>query len=81
MATIWASEVPQWSKCSGSSSSICPDQWGAHVEVYNCLNVWIGVSQGQDLRDEYHERNWETLEKLVAMAAVRLAATLNELFD
>lgn len=80
--TIWASEVESWITCKGNSKTkICPDQWAATVEPYNCRNCWVGVNQiGMDLRDDYYNNNWEVLEKLVAMSAVRLAATFNELF-
>lgn len=80
MAGPWKNEIPSWTRCSNSSTSICPDEWAAEIERINCDSAWVNVVEGQNLTDEYYNRNIGVAEKAIAKAGVRLAAILNEIF-
>ena len=78
MEKEWAKEIPAWSKCKSTPESLCPEEWGPPIEQLSCDVVFKGVKEGDDLTEDYYLRAYPVIEKQLAMAAVRLAALLNE---
>lgn len=78
LETEWAQEALQWTRCSDPSTSVCPSEWANEVEKINCSSAWVDVDEGDNLTDDYYDANKDVVEKLIAKAAVRLSAILNE---
>ncbi|CAJ0828980.1 17185_t:CDS:2 [Entrophospora sp. SA101] len=61
----------------------CPEYWAISLESLNCKFIWKDFDQEMDLSDgEYYKTIDELniIEKLLAIAGVRMAAILNTLF-
>ena len=76
----WSDEIPSWTVCRTVNGTICPDEWAGDVEPINCSNVWYGIEENDDLRDDYYNANYVITEQLLAKGGLRLAAVLNEIF-
>lgn len=55
---------------------LCPELWAAELNRLNCDLIYR-FSMEEDLSKEYYQRSVHLIDKLVAMAAVRLANILN----
>ena len=85
----WQDEIPEWLSCvrekeemhiwSSSLTVTCPEIWAIEIEKINCSNIWSDLTD--DLTEEYYEKNKDLVGKLLAQAGIRLATTLNSIFD
>jgi hypothetical protein len=58
---------------------ICPEKWAAYSNVVNCKYVWPGYKRKFELSGEYYRENIRVEEKMLAQAAVRMAAIIDSL--
>ena len=75
---VWMNEKDGWVKCRDLDTVVCPLEWSRETGVLNCKTVWRGL--GVDLGDDYYFVNSMIAEKQIAIAGVRMAAVLNEIF-
>jgi hypothetical protein len=85
----WSATKDTWLSCPIEKQSseptptniVCPQKWGQELNPLNCEHIW-NFEQNEDLANAYYDRSvaLDLPDKLLAMAAVRLASTLNAIF-
>ncbi|XP_017221267.1 endonuclease 3 [Daucus carota subsp. sativus] len=77
---VWFTESLSWRNCT-SDSLACPDPYASESSELACKFAYKDVTQGAALGDEYFLSCLPVVEKRLAQAGVRLAATLNRIFS
>jgi len=85
----WSSIKDTWISCPVTKSDpkvfpnhiVCPLKWGQELNPLNCDLIWR-FDSNEDLALSYYNRTvaLDLPDKLMAMAAIRLASTLNAVF-
>ncbi|KAK4760619.1 hypothetical protein SAY87_005512 [Trapa incisa] len=77
---VWASRIKSWESCE-SSKKACPDKYASEGIKAACQWAYEGVSEGTVLEDEYFLSRLPIVTLRLAQAGVRLAATLDRIFE
>ncbi|KAG0369927.1 hypothetical protein BGZ54_008415 [Gamsiella multidivaricata] len=75
-----------WSDVTSSLKTLCPIQWAVDANALDCSYVWVDYSATRDYSTDYFKTvtgpsSKYLLQKQLAMAGVRMAAVLNEIYD
>ncbi|KAG0223547.1 S1/P1 nuclease [Mortierella sp. GBAus27b] len=75
-----------WSKDTDSIKTLCPIQWATEANALDCSYVWKNYSATRDYSTDYFQQMTGSssdflVQRQLAMAGVRMAALLNELYD
>ncbi|KAL3687711.1 hypothetical protein R1sor_014020 [Riccia sorocarpa] len=73
-------DVAAWGPCPGAAVS-CPDLYAAESIELACKWAYADVTPSQILLDDYYMSRLPIVEQRLKQAAVRIAATLNRIFD
>eukprot|EP00253_Pinus_taeda_P030325 PITA_30325 len=76
----WSDEVPTWEKCNGRDIP-CPKLYADESIILACKWAYKDAEANSVLEDDYFLSRLPIVEKQLAKAGVRLAATLNQLFN
>ncbi|XP_027914649.1 endonuclease 2-like [Vigna unguiculata] len=76
----WADEVEDWENCRKDDIS-CPTIYASESVEDACAWAYEGASEGSVLDDEYFLSRFPIVNLRLAQGGVRLAATLNRIFD
>lgn len=77
---VWAKEVEEWENCS-SGNITCPSIYASESSVDACKWAYKDASEGSTLKDDYFLSRLPIVNLRLAQGGVRLAATLNRIFD
>ncbi|KAJ2996732.1 hypothetical protein HDV02_006234 [Globomyces sp. JEL0801] len=61
---------------TGLDSLVCPEVWAKYSNLANCMNVWKGYQKKGEVGLPYYTKNILVEEKMLAQAAVRMAAII-----
>jgi len=75
-----------WAKCKTQQDPSCPNEWGNETAPLACKYSYVDVDgsiikTGFSLGNDYYNRSLPIVEEQLQRGGVRLAATLNHLFD
>ncbi|GKB93425.1 endonuclease 2 [Tanacetum coccineum] len=76
----WADKVEKWESCSGNQTT-CPNIYASEGIKAACNWAYKGVANDSVLRDEYFLSRLPIVNMRLAQGGVRLAATLNRIFE
>ncbi|KAK7306925.1 hypothetical protein VNO77_39559 [Canavalia gladiata] len=76
----WTDEVKAWENC-GPDEIPCPDIYASESIEAACKWAYEGVTENSVLADEYFLSRLPIVTLRIAQAGVRLAASLNRIFD
>lgn len=76
----WSNYVESWEEC-GSNRTVCPDPYASESVNLACKYAYKNATPGSTLGDEYFLSRLPVVEKRLAQSGIRLAATLNRIFD
>ncbi|XP_015579557.2 endonuclease 2 [Ricinus communis] len=80
ITTEWVNLVPRWETCSGNKTT-CPDIYASEGIKAACDWAYKGANEGSVLEDDYFLSRKPIVTLRLAQAGVRLAATLNRIFQ
>jgi hypothetical protein len=66
--------------CKDKGTMFCPEEWAVETNRLNCGTV-LQFEENEDLAFQYFEKNYPVIESLILNGAVRLAETLNQIFE
>ncbi|KAI3676760.1 hypothetical protein L1987_86373 [Smallanthus sonchifolius] len=76
----WNNDISSWANCT-SGEEVCPDPWASESIKCSCNYAYRNATPGSTLGDEYFLSRLPIVETRLAQGGVRLAATLNRIFD
>ncbi|CAN1826424.1 Endonuclease 2 [Linum perenne] len=76
----WSDLVPKWEACGGNKAT-CPTVYASEGIKAACDWAYKGVKEDSVLEDDYFESRLPIVKLRLAQAGVRLAATLNRIFQ
>ncbi|XP_065880786.1 endonuclease 2 [Euphorbia lathyris] len=76
----WSDLVPRWEICRGNNKA-CPDIYASEGIKAACDWAYKGASEGSVLEDDYFLSRKPIVHLRLAQGGVRLAATLNRIFQ
>nr|XP_043610324.1 endonuclease 4-like isoform X2 [Erigeron canadensis] len=76
----WSNDFLSWTNCS-SGEEVCPDPWASESIKCSCNYAYRNATPGSTLGDDYFLSRLPIVEMRLAQGGVRLAATLNRIFD
>eukprot|EP00253_Pinus_taeda_P000859 PITA_00859 len=76
----WSDEVPTWEKCNGHDLA-CPKVYADESIILACKWAYKDAEANSVLEDDYFLSRLPIVQTQLAKAGVRLAATLNRLFN
>ncbi|CAN0876217.1 Endonuclease 2 [Linum grandiflorum] len=76
----WSDLVPKWEACGGNNTA-CPTVYASEGIKAACDWAYKGVTEDSILDDDYFESRLPIVKLRLAQAGVRLAATLNRIFQ
>ncbi|XP_024983985.1 endonuclease 4-like [Cynara cardunculus var. scolymus] len=76
----WSNDISSWANCT-SGQEVCPDPWASESIKCSCNYAYRNATPGSTLGDDYFLSRLPIVEMRLAQAGVRLAATLNRIFD
>ncbi|KAJ9566385.1 hypothetical protein OSB04_002351 [Centaurea solstitialis] len=76
----WSNDISSWANCT-SGQEVCPDPWASESIKYACNYAYRNATPGSTLGDDYFLSRLPVVEMRLAQGGVRLAATLNRIFD
>lgn len=76
----WSKDIKTWEKC-GSKQLTCPDPYAAESVNLACKYAYKNATPGIVLEDDYFLTRLPVVEKRLVQGGIRLAATLNRVFD
>ncbi|XP_071689650.1 endonuclease 4-like [Rutidosis leptorrhynchoides] len=76
----WSNDISSWANCT-SGEEVCPDPWASESIKCSCNYAYRNATPGSTLGDEYFLSRLPIVEMRLAQGGVRLAATLNRIFD
>ncbi|XP_021726620.1 endonuclease 4-like [Chenopodium quinoa] len=74
----WSNEIKIWEKCN---HTVCPIPYASESISLACKYAYKNATPGSHLDDEYFLSRLPIVEKRLAKGGIRLAATLNRIFD
>ncbi|XP_057447843.1 endonuclease 2-like isoform X2 [Lotus japonicus] len=77
---VWSDEVEEWESC-GSDEIACPIIYASESSIDACKWAYADASEGTTLGDDYFLSRLPIVNLRLAQGGVRLAATLNRIFD
>nr|KYP33111.1 Nuclease S1 [Cajanus cajan] len=77
---VWADEVEEWANCSNDDIP-CPVIYASESAKDACKWAYEDASEGSVLEDDYFLSRFPIVNLRLAQGGVRLAATLNRIFD
>ncbi|XP_027360221.1 endonuclease 2-like [Abrus precatorius] len=77
---VWADEVEEWENC-GRKDLPCPATYASESTVDACKWAYKDAPEGSVLEDDYFLSRYPIVNLRLAQGGVRLAATLNRIFD
>ncbi|KAJ1398302.1 S1/P1 nuclease [Sesbania bispinosa] len=77
---VWSDEVEEWENCS-SADIPCPATYASESSQDACKWAYKDAAEGSVLKDDYFESRYPIVNLRLAQGGVRLAATLNRIFD
>ncbi|KAL2347603.1 hypothetical protein Fmac_001603 [Flemingia macrophylla] len=77
---VWADEVEEWENCSNDDTS-CPVPYASESAKDACKWAYEGATEDSVLEDDYFFSRFPIVNLRLAQGGVRLAATLNRIFD
>ncbi|KAI4299308.1 hypothetical protein L6164_032777 [Bauhinia variegata] len=77
---IWSNDVTDWEHCAHNYTA-CPDWYASESVSLACKFAYRNATPGSTLEDDYFLSRLPIVEKRLAQGGVRLAATLNRIFD
>ncbi|XP_061360654.1 endonuclease 2-like [Gastrolobium bilobum] len=77
---VWADQVDEWENCS-SDDFPCPAIYASESSEDACKWAYKDASEGSALEDDYFLSRFPIVNLRLAQGGVRLAATLNSIFD
>ncbi|KAM3328425.1 Endonuclease 3 [Capsicum chinense] len=80
ITTGWADQVDSWESCSGNKTA-CPDIYASEGIKAACDWAYKGVTEDSTLEDDYFLTRYPIVQWRLAQGGVRLAATLNRIFE
>ncbi|KAF3646579.1 Endonuclease 2 [Capsicum annuum] len=80
ITTGWADQVDSWESCSGNMTA-CPDIYASEGIKAACDWAYKGVTEDSTLEDDYFLTRYPIVQWRLAQGGVRLAATLNRIFE
>ncbi|KAJ7968482.1 Endonuclease [Quillaja saponaria] len=75
----WSNDKPSWEHCV-RNDTVCPDLYASESVSLACKFAYRNATPGSTLQDDYFLSRLPIVEKRLAQAGVRLAATLNRIF-
>ncbi|CAM6122995.1 unnamed protein product [Calypogeia fissa] len=79
-SNLTTADISAWSPCPAGPAS-CPDIYVTESVQLACQYAYAGVTSDQILTNQYFTTGLPVVEKRLLQAGVRLAATLNRIFD
>lgn len=76
----WSNDISSWVNCT-SGEQVCPDPWASESIKCSCNYAYRNATPGSTLGDDYFLSRLPIVEMRLAQGGVRLAATLNRIFD
>lgn len=76
---VWLTDSLSWRNCT-ADHVVCPDPYASESIELACKFAYRNATPGITLGDEYFLSRLPVVEKRLAQAGVRLAATLNRIF-
>uniref|UniRef100_A0ACD5TQC4 Uncharacterized protein n=1 Tax=Avena sativa TaxID=4498 RepID=A0ACD5TQC4_AVESA len=76
----WSEKVEGWEEC-GKNLTACPDIYATEGITAACDWAYKNVTEDSTLSDEYFDSRLPIVNLRLAQGGVRLAATLNRIFD
>lgn len=76
---VWLTDSLSWRNCT-ADHVVCPDPYASESVELACKFAYRNATPGTTLGDEYFLSRLPVVEKRLAQAGVRLAATLNRIF-
>lgn len=76
----WSSDISLWENCS-SNYKACPDPYASESIRLACKYAYRNATPGSTLSDDYFLTRLPVVERRLAQGGVRLAATLNRIFN
>ncbi|KAD3336874.1 hypothetical protein E3N88_32393 [Mikania micrantha] len=76
----WSNDISSWANCT-SGEEVCPDPWASESIKYSCNYAYRNATPGSTLGDDYFFSRLPIVEMRLAQGGVRLAATLNRIFN
>ncbi|KAL2919723.1 hypothetical protein HK105_200637 [Polyrhizophydium stewartii] len=85
-AGVWAAsldaddghpETPAAAPAMLASMPVCPERWARYANLVNCVYVWRGIKRRVELSGKYYDTAIPVAEKMLAQAAIRIAAALD----
>lgn len=76
----WSNDISSWANCT-SGDVVCPDPWASESIKCACNYAYRNATPGTTLGDDYFLSRLPVVEKRLAQGGVRLASTLNQIFD
>ncbi|KAJ9163336.1 hypothetical protein P3X46_023014 [Hevea brasiliensis] len=80
ITTEWRDQVQKWETCSRNKTA-CPDMYASESIKAACDWAYKGVTEGSVLEDDYFLSRKPIVNLRLAQGGVRLAATLNRIFQ
>ncbi|XP_027360220.1 endonuclease 2-like [Abrus precatorius] len=77
---VWADDVEEWENCSNDDIS-CPAIYASESSIDACKWAYKDVTEDSVLEDDYFLSRYPIVNLRLAQGGVRLAATLNRIFD
>ncbi|CAK7350687.1 unnamed protein product [Dovyalis caffra] len=75
----WSNQEPLWEHC-GRNQTVCPNPYASESVSLACKFAYRNATPGSTLEDDYFLSRLPVVEKRLAQAGIRLAATLNRIF-
>lgn len=76
----WSNSLGPWETCE-SNRTVCPNPYASESISLACNYAYKNATPGSTLGDEYFLSRLPIVEQRLAQGGVRLAATLNRIFD
>ncbi|GMN50888.1 hypothetical protein TIFTF001_020052 [Ficus carica] len=79
LTNAWLNDASSWANCA-KNETVCPNAFASESITLACKFAYRNATPGSTLGDEYFLSRLPVVEKRLAQAGVRLAATLNRVF-
>ncbi|KAJ4831391.1 Endonuclease 4 [Turnera subulata] len=76
----WSNQQQLWEYCE-NNRTVCPNMYASESISLACKFAYRNATPGSTLGDDYFLSRLPIVEKRIAQGGVRLAATLNRIFD
>ncbi|XP_074272145.1 endonuclease 4-like [Silene latifolia] len=76
----WSNYTESWEECE-SNRTVCPNPYASESVKLACQYAYKNATPGSVLKDDYFLTRLPIVERQLAKGGLRLAATLNRIFD